>query len=71
MHTIDLLEEALAIAQRQGYTVRRQWLGENLGGPCRIGKELVLFINLSIPADEQLRHAMDAIRHLRPHSCDC
>ncbi len=60
-HTVDLLEEALQVAQRQGYSVRRQWMAENLGGPCRIGDTNVLYINLSLPAAEQLQHALLAI----------
>ena len=55
MHTIDLLEEALRLAEQAGFEVRRQWLGESNGGACRIGEQKVLFVNLSLTADEQLR----------------
>ena len=62
MHTVDLLEEALQLAERSGITVRRQWLAEGIGGPCRIGKQAVLFINLSATNEEQLRQAVEALR---------
>ncbi len=64
MHTVDLLEEALALAERHGFSVRRQWLGEGLGGMCRIGEQRVLFINLGATNDEQLEHALAALRSL-------
>lgn len=64
MHTVDLLEEALQLAERRGFSVRRQWLAEGLGGACRIGQQRVLFINLSATNEEQLRHAVDALREI-------
>ncbi len=62
MHTIDLLEEALKLATQEGITVRRQWLGETTGGACRIGNQRVLFVNLSLSAEEQLQQAIDGLR---------
>lgn len=67
MHTIELLEEALVLAELVGYDVRRQWLGDSLGGPCRVGNQHILFVNLSLSGDEQLRHAVEALI-LRPPS---
>ena len=64
MHTVELLEEALALAEKTGFSVRRQWLAEGLGGMCRIGEQRVLFINLGASSDEQLGHAIEALRSL-------
>ena len=64
MHTVDLLEEALALAEANGFSVRRQWLAEGLGGMCRIGDQRVLFINLASSSEEQLEHALKALRSL-------
>jgi len=64
MHTVDLLEEALALAERNGFSIRRQWLAEGLGGMCRIGDQRVLFINLAASSDEQLGQAIQALRSL-------
>ena len=64
MHTVDLLEEAVSFAEKNGISVRRQWLAEGLGGVCRIGEQRVLFINLAASNDEQLRHAVEALLSL-------
>jgi hypothetical protein len=64
MHTVDLLEEALALAEQNGFSVRRQWLAEGIGGMCRIGEQRVVFINLANSSEEQLRHALEAVRSL-------
>ncbi|MDX1925279.1 MAG: hypothetical protein SFV81_02100 [Pirellulaceae bacterium] len=65
MHTVDLLEEALALAERSGVSVRRQWLAEGLGGMCRIGAQRVLFVNLAASNEEQLEHTLAALRSLQ------
>lgn len=65
MHTVDLLEEALALAERSGVSIRRQWLAEGLGGMCRIGAQRVLFINLAASNEEQLEHTLAALRSLQ------
>jgi len=70
MHTVDLLDEALALAERNGFSVRRQWLAEGLGGMCRIGEQRVLFVNLAASTDEQLGHAVVALRSLSLSSKD-
>ncbi len=55
MHSVDLLDEALDLARASGFEVR-QWLGESGGVPaCRIGSKWVLFVNLSLTAEEQLQ----------------
>ena len=64
MHTVDLLKEALALAEKNGVSVRRQWLAEGLGGMCRVGAQQLLFINLGASSDEQLGHAIEALRNL-------
>ena len=54
MHSVDLLEEALNLAQVHGFEVRREWLGDAPGGACRVGSKWLLYANLSLTADEQL-----------------
>ena len=61
MHSVDLLEEAQQVAEQAGFEIRRQWLGESLGGACRLGNRWVLFINLSLTADEQLQQVIQAL----------
>ncbi|MCA9192210.1 MAG: hypothetical protein KDB03_10620 [Planctomycetales bacterium] len=58
MLTIDLLEQALTAARALGYEIRQEWLQETMGGPCRIGQRKVLYIDLSLSAEEQLQQAI-------------
>ena len=68
MHSVDLLEEALKLAQEVGFDVRREWLGEATGGACRVGDKWVLSADLSLTAEEQLQQVTAALRnsHLLP-----
>ena len=61
MHTVELLEAALKLAEQQGFTVRQEWLGGRGGGPCEILGRKVLFIDLAISPLEQLDQARLAI----------
>ncbi len=68
MHLVDLLEEALGLAMNSGFDVRQEWLNENGGGACRIGQQRVLFVDLSLSAQEQLEQIVAALKqsgHLR------
>ena len=62
VHTVDLLEEAISVAERVGFTVRRQWLTEGVGGACRVGAQRILFVNLAASSAEQLAQVVEAIR---------
>lgn len=61
MHTIDLLAEAVRLAEAAGFTVRQQWLGESSGGACRIGQQWIIFVNLSLTAEEQFQQILVAL----------
>ena len=37
MHTVDLLEQACALAEQLGYRTRQEWLGGSGGGACEFG----------------------------------
>ncbi len=62
IHTVDLLEEAILVAERSGYLIRRLWLAEGVGGPCRVGAQRVLFVNLANSTNEQLALVIGALR---------
>jgi hypothetical protein len=62
-HSVDLLDEALELATQIGFEVRREWLGERVGGACRLGDRWILFSDLSLTADEQLRQTIAALRN--------
>jgi hypothetical protein len=67
MHCVDLLEEAIKLAQDSGYEVRQEWLGERGGGVCRIGDNRVLFVDLSLTAQEQLEQTVKALDQSDPN----
>ena len=62
MHSVDILDEAIDLVRQSGFDVRQQWLGESNGGVCRVGKQWILFVNLTLPADEQLRSLIGSLR---------
>lgn len=61
MHTVDVLETALAFAREAGYRVRHEWLGGNGGGTCQIRGQKTLFVDLAQAPDEQLDQVLDAL----------
>lgn len=65
MHSLDLLEEAIELASQAGIEVRREYLEESAGGACRVGPNWQLFVDLSLPVDEQLTQVVQALRLTR------
>lgn len=70
MNSVDLLEEAIKLAMNCGFEVRQEWLNENGGGACRIGSRWILFVDLSLPAQEQLESVIRALRGTKPIRLD-
>ena len=62
MHTVELLEEALEVAERCGFKIRHEWLGSVGGGLCEFGGQKWLFVDLSLNAIEQLEQVSEALR---------
>ncbi len=62
MHSVDILEEALALAQKSGFEIRTEFLGESIGGACRIGSKWLLYVDLRLPVGEQLEQVVEALR---------
>jgi hypothetical protein len=52
--TLGLLEEALQLAREIGYVVREEPLGDLPGGPCVVGGQRTLLLNLQSPAADRL-----------------
>ncbi len=61
MHTVELLEQALSVAEKLGYQVRQEWL-DGSGGVCEFGGRKWLFVDLSLTAVEQLDQVVEALR---------
>ena len=64
MHTVELLEQACAIAEQLGYQTRQEWLGGTGGGTCEFGGRKWIFIDLALSVFEL--HQTTGIR--RDHS---
>jgi len=62
MHTIELLDEALAAAEDCGFQIRHEWLGGVGGGACEFGAQKWLFVDLSLNAIEQLEQVSEALK---------
>jgi hypothetical protein len=62
MHTVELLEYALDLADRLGYTVRQEWLGGLAGGGCELRGRKVLFLDLAFGPEDQLDQLVDTLR---------
>lgn len=61
MHTVDLLEQALAAARRLGWQVREDWLDGNGGGTCSIKGQKWIFLDLAQSASEHLEVVCEAL----------
>ncbi len=66
MNSVDLLEESIRLAMDSGFEIRQEWLDESGGGACRIGTRWILFVDLSLPAREQLERVIESLRDF-PH----
>ena len=62
MHTVELLEEAVAVAEQAGYVVREEWLGGTGGGDCEIRGQKCIFLDLAVGPLDQLELVLEALR---------
>ena len=64
MHTVEMLNQALDLAVRLGYTVRQEWLAGGWRGRLRIEGPKAPLSSISISApDEQLEQVLGVLRH--------
>ena len=61
MHTVELLEEAITLAQDLGYSIRQESLG-GMGGICEINGEKMLFLDISMSIMDQLDQVVESLR---------
>ena len=62
MLMVELLEQALALAEQLGYRVRQDWLGGRSGGCCEIKGQKWIFLDLALSPFEQLEQVAEAVR---------
>ena len=63
MHTVEILDQALDLAVRLGYTVRQEWFAGSGGGCCEVKGRKFLFLDLDLDPEEQLEQVLSALRH--------
>jgi hypothetical protein len=66
MHTVELLEEAIAVAEQAGYEVREEWLGGTGGGYCEIRGQKCIFLDLAVGPLDQLGLVLQTL-HREPN----
>lgn len=62
MHTVELLEQSLAVAERLGYKIRQEWLGGEGGGVCQFAGHRWLFLDVVLTAADQLDQVIEALK---------
>lgn len=63
MYSVELMEEAEALASRLGWRIRRECLGETAGGGCEIGGRKWIFVDLALSPIEQFDQVIEALRN--------
>ncbi len=66
MHTVEMLEEALELAERLGFKVRQEWLDGRGSGVCELKGQKWIFLDLAEPAREQLQAVAEGLQSLGP-----
>ena len=63
MHTVELLEQVLTVAERLGYRVRHEWLGGQGCSACEFGGRKWIFVDLAATAAEQLEQVVESLQN--------
>jgi hypothetical protein len=66
MHTVELLEQAIALAEERGFVVRQDWLSGSIAGACEFKGRRWLLIDLALSPREQLDLVLAALRQFPP-----
>ena len=62
MHTVDILEQALAAARQLGFRIRHEWLGGAGGADCLLKGQKWIFLDLAQTPQEQLEGVLEALQ---------
>lgn len=61
MHTVELLDQAIALAKQCGIVVRQDWFGGAAAGACEFKGRHWVFIDLALTPQEQLEQVLVAL----------
>ena len=71
MHTVEVLNRTLELAETLGYGVRFEFLGRSAGGVCEFAGRRWLFVDLALNPIEQLDQVTEALRRdPRVYACE-
>ncbi|MCA9269927.1 MAG: hypothetical protein KDA41_15710 [Planctomycetales bacterium] len=62
MHPIEHMKDAAALAERLGWRIRYEYLGEVGGGACEVGGRKLIFVDVALSPLEQFHQVIEAIR---------
>lgn len=62
MSTVEILEKAVDLAVRLGYTVRQDCFAGSGGGGCELKGQKYLFLDLDLGPEERLEQVADVLR---------
>lgn len=62
MHTVELMDALLGVAEKLGYQIRQEWLGGAGGGKCEFGGRKFIFVDLALSVVEQQEQVASALR---------
>ena len=54
MHTVEMIEQLVGVAEQLGYEVRHEYLGGTGGGACEFSGRKWIFVDLALNSVEQL-----------------
>jgi len=62
MHTVEILEQAVALASQLGYTIRQESLAGSGGGGCELKGRKLFFLDLDLGPEDQLEQVLETLR---------
>jgi hypothetical protein len=62
MHSVEVLNRTLELAESLGYGIRFEYLGRGAGGACEFAGRRWLFVDLALNPIEQLDQVAEALR---------
>ena len=62
MHTVEMLEQALGLAARLGYTSRQECLAGSGGGGCELNGRKLFFLDIDLGVADQLEQVLETLR---------
>jgi len=68
MHTVDLLEQALAATEKLGYRLRQDWL-DGHGGGCELKGQKWLLLDLAASPAEKLQIVSEVLSREIAEQC--